>query len=75
MLDLKNILEIDIRIYNRWGDLVFISDSKNIVWDGRFQGRDLPEGIYLYVLQYRYTKWGKSEILTKQKEGTLTLLR
>lgn len=40
------------RIYNRWGQLLFVSDDPNIGWDGTFNGALVQEGIYAYVLEY-----------------------
>jgi len=41
---------IDMKIYNRWGGLVFQTTELNINWSGRdLQNKDLPEGVYYYV--------------------------
>jgi gliding motility-associated-like protein len=39
-------------IYNKWGQQVFVSDNKDIGWDGKFKGDYAPTGIYFYHLQY-----------------------
>lgn len=40
-----------IKIYNRWGELVF--DAKdNAVWDGTFKGGQQPMGNYVCVVEY-----------------------
>ena len=74
-LESKNINEVELQIYSRWGQLVFISDSKEVHWDGRFQGKQLEEGNYFFVIQYSYTEWGETEISNKQLKGSVTLLR
>ena len=63
--------EIDVSIYNRWGEMVINWQDSNHQWDGRgIDGQDLPEGVYYYVLiatgedGYDY-----------QKKGSITLLR
>lgn len=42
-----------IRIFDRWGELIFLSEDPNAVWDGTFKGANCTQGIYLYDLQYR----------------------
>lgn len=41
---------IEIKIFNRWGELVFQSIDPNINWDGKNQaGAELPVGTYYYT--------------------------
>jgi gliding motility-associated-like protein len=47
------ILEWQLRIFNRWGELVFQSNDYSIGWDGRFGEIHCQDGIYSYDLQYR----------------------
>lgn len=39
-------------IYNRWGELVFSSDSYYQEWDGRMGDKDCPEGIYFWQITF-----------------------
>ena len=39
-----------LKIYNRWGQLVFESHDLNLGWNGRRNGTDLPTGVYYWVL-------------------------
>jgi gliding motility-associated-like protein len=50
-----------VQIFNRWGKLVFSSESRNFKWDGRGSSN----GVYFYFLDF-------GEVTFK---GTLTLLR
>jgi gliding motility-associated-like protein len=43
--------EFDLRIYDRWGTLVFTSRDINTTWDGTYNGRRLNSGVYIYQLQ------------------------
>lgn len=47
------IIDFNIRIYDRWGHLVFTSNDKNFKWDG-IDSRDrlIKEGVYTYVVEY-----------------------
>jgi gliding motility-associated-like protein len=44
-------------VFNRWGDLVFEEDPFLNKWDGlgnqmNVKGKELPEGVYIYRLEY-----------------------
>ena len=42
---------VALKIFNRWGDLVFESDNYNNNWAGTHDGNDLPPGPYYYVFE------------------------
>lgn len=39
-----------IKVYDRWGQLVFESNRTDFKWDGTFHGRGLTEGVYFWVV-------------------------
>lgn len=43
------ILEYNIKIFDRWGMLVFESNSLEDQWDGKFKGSILPDA-YVYII-------------------------
>jgi len=47
---LEDTVEDKIAIFNRWGNLVFSSTNYQNDWDGRWNGEDLPDGTYFYVI-------------------------
>ena len=49
----KYIKDIDLKIYNRWGSLVFETSDPKIMWDGKvIQTKQLcVEGTYFYVCE------------------------
>lgn len=57
----ENVIDYDLRIYNRWGELVFQSLNSDIHWDGRVKGKMFANQIYPYTLTYKgkYDKQGK----------------
>lgn len=65
-----NIIEFDLEIYNRWGSLVFKSNSINDWWDGTFHGEAAPEDVYTYKVLAKF--WTGEEI---KQGGSITLLR
>ena len=40
-------------VYNRWGEIVFKSNDPNEQWDGTYQGKMCPNGVYIYRLELR----------------------
>ena len=46
-----SISHYELRIYNRWGELLFNSTSVARGWDAKCRGDFVSEGIYVYVLK------------------------
>ncbi|MBX2977796.1 MAG: gliding motility-associated C-terminal domain-containing protein [Flavobacteriales bacterium] len=61
-----------LEIYNRWGELLHSSTDPLMGWDGRYNGRDVPDGTYVYVLSHRASCGGRG---TTTKVGHVTVLR
>jgi gliding motility-associated-like protein len=42
----------EVRVFNRWGNLVFEQKgySNLNAWNGVWNGKDLPDGAYFYVI-------------------------
>jgi gliding motility-associated-like protein len=41
---------IDLKVFNRWGQLVFETTNPDILWDGtNLNGKELADGVYHYV--------------------------
>ncbi|MFN0187157.1 MAG: PKD domain-containing protein [Bacteroidia bacterium] len=68
----ENLVEYKLMIYNRWGQLVFESAAPNVGWDGWFNDKECPAGVYAYKVSYR-TPCSKNQI--EEKLGTIMLLR
>lgn len=61
----------DMSIYNRWGQLLFQSNTlEGRGWDGTFKGVPQPEGVYIYTIDAAF-KDGQQE----QHKGNVTLMR
>ena len=61
---------IDFKVFNRWGEKVFESNTQEKTWDGSFKNSPAPSGTYSYSLYVEYLN-GFSET----KKGTITLIR
>ncbi len=60
-------------IYNRFGQLVFSSENPESGWDGTFEGRESPEGAYIYVL--KYSGYDNGRFAEVKKRGSFLLTR
>ena len=72
-LKASNLETITIHIYDRWGHIVYISESEhgNIEWDGKYQsGKQAADGTYFYLIK-AMGKDGKAY----DKKGTVSLYR
>lgn len=50
------IVECQMLIYTRWGDLIFEQsnlDPIRVGWDGKFADSNSPQGVYIYRIQVR----------------------
>ncbi len=47
----KFVVKVNMKIYNRWGDLVFQTTNPDINWDGTDMrtGKPVPDGVYYYI--------------------------
>lgn len=48
-----NILEFHMRIFNRWGEVVFESHDPHIGWDGTYHDKNCPDGTYVWKIRYK----------------------
>ncbi|NDC41303.1 MAG: PKD domain-containing protein, partial [Chitinophagia bacterium] len=68
---LKGVKTFKLRIYNRWGQLIFeTSNTYGKGWDGKFNDQPQPSGVYVYLIDAEFND-GKKET----HQGNLTLLR
>jgi gliding motility-associated-like protein len=43
------IAEFEMKVFNRWGELLFTSNDPSLGWDGTARGNLMPEGTYVFV--------------------------
>lgn len=76
----RNIKEVKLLVYSRWGKKIFESSSSAICtrstdfkafdtgWDGNLEGKHLAEGLYVYMLEAQC-----ADRSTIRKSGTIIL--
>ncbi len=43
--------ECDVKVYNRWGQMVYANKNYNNLWDGSSNGNPLPDGAYYFIIK------------------------
>lgn len=59
--------QFELSVYNRAGQLMYHAKDANIPWDGRYKGKQVPGGVYVYML--------KLHSINRFFKGTLTVVR
>jgi gliding motility-associated-like protein len=62
--------DMELRIYNNWGELIYVGTNQSPGWDGTRDGIPQPIGVYVYTV-YAKTPDAKEHYLS----GDVTLLR
>ncbi|MCX8148781.1 gliding motility-associated C-terminal domain-containing protein [Thermaurantimonas aggregans] len=65
-----DITRFSMQIFNRWGQLMFETDDPNKGWDATFEGKEVPAGVYTYLIKYATP--GDNE---QEERGTFTVIR
>ena len=50
----QGIIDFEMEIFNRWGQMVFKSSNINEKWDGTFRGKDLPTRMLFGFIAFEY---------------------
>ena len=59
----------EMSIFNRKGELMFLTQDMGIGWDGQFHGQTLPSGVYVCIIKYT-DREGKMQ----KRQGQVMLL-
>ncbi len=65
-----NIKDFHLQIFDRWGKKVFETLNIDEGWDGTLEGKEVPQGVYVYLLTYMDTQFNNHK-----DYGTVTLFR
>ena len=62
--------EVDFKVYNNWGQLIFSTTDANEGWDGTYNGANAPLGVYTWTF---IVEIAGGRVITKS--GDVTLIR
>jgi gliding motility-associated-like protein len=63
--------DLEMIVFNRWGQVVFRTRDWKKGWDGRIKGELQPTGVYVWLLRYTARDTKKKV----EQKGTVTLVR
>ncbi|QJD94590.1 PKD domain-containing protein [Mucilaginibacter robiniae] len=64
---LSTYTDCTVDIFNRYGNKVYSSIGYAVPWDGRYNGSDLPAGVYYYIINRKHNQ--------KLLSGSITIIR
>jgi gliding motility-associated-like protein len=62
--------ELEFKIFNNWGEMIFIGANQSEGWDGKYKGENQPIGVYVYTVKAK-TRDGVEHTL----KGDFSLIR
>ena len=68
--NIEGATDYTLTIFNRWGEKLFVSHDPNHGWDGRYQGKVVQDGIYIFTVNFLY-----SDGQLYSEKGTVHVLR
>jgi gliding motility-associated-like protein len=70
VIDIVAVQYFSMQIYNKWGQLIFISNDIAKKWDGTYKGKQSPNGAYIWMMTYVNRSGRKF-----YEQGTVMLIR
>ncbi|TAG00490.1 MAG: gliding motility-associated C-terminal domain-containing protein [Cytophagia bacterium] len=68
----EDFSKLDLKVYNRWGEVVFVAYERGDKWDGTRYGLKAPDGIYNWKATYENILQKRQKIT---KMGAVTIIR
>mgnify|MGYP000082494726 CR=1 FL=1 len=59
----EDLTQFEIMIFNRWGELLFESRSKDAEWDGKYKGKLSQVDTYVWKIVYSDVNTSKKEVI------------
>jgi gliding motility-associated-like protein len=67
------VLFSNLKIFSRWGEMVFETNEPMVGWDGRIKGLEAPSDVYVWRVEYEAIRSGAQQKFVEK--GDVTLLR
>jgi gliding motility-associated-like protein len=64
-------VDLEFKVFNRWGQLVFSTQNWQDKWDGKINGITQSPGVFVWYLKYTHSVTGQKVF----QKGTTTLIR
>jgi gliding motility-associated-like protein len=66
----QNIVEMDFKVFNRFGELVFETNDQSIGWDGNFRLKEEKDASFAWMLRYELLDGRSGDM-----NGNVTIVR
>lgn len=67
------VSKYNMKIFNRWGQLVFETDDVNSGWNGLYKNKPADVGVYVWMVDY--TGLRRGNFFSERLSGNVTLIR
>lgn len=67
------VSDLQVFIYNRWGELIFQSSAVDLAWNGTFNGELVPIGTYPYIIKFKSRFEPERGVF--EQSGAITVIR
>ncbi len=74
-IEYQNIWKFEIKIYNRWGARIYMTNNLEEPWNGKIKGQDAIEGVYFWEIIYQEYNGSGGGFDEKKVKGTVSLYR
>lgn len=71
--DCPKLLEVEWRLYNRWGEKIYTATSREDRWDGTYKDKIVPQGVYFWEATWLGNQNGQS--VRFNESGILHVIR
>ncbi len=69
----KHFTNFELKIFNRWGEIIYLSKDKTHFWNGLYREEEMPIGTYPWTIEYESSF--DAEAPRKKLKGAVTLIR
>ena len=66
-----DVYNYTLTLYNRWGEVIFVSHSVNEGWDGTYNNMIVPIGIYVWIIEMKSLNTDNRQIF----KGSVNVLK
>ncbi len=71
----QSIANYQLRVFDRWGKMLFFTENPTEGWDGTFNGQQMPGGVYVWSAVMESFASDVSDAVTLKQSGTVMLIR
>jgi len=71
----QSIAKSQLRVFDRWGKMLFVSEDPAEGWNGSYNGQQMPGGVYVWNAVMESFASDVADPVTLKQSGTVLLVR